>query len=234
MQEIINPNTQRTPATADARQPVVKLAPRVHYLNANYGWKSWLFTLDHKRIGVLYLVSITLYFVLGGIYATMIRLELATPAGDLMTSETYNKFFSQHGIIMVFFFLIPSIPAVLGNFLIPLMIGPRDVAFPRLNLASWHIFNLGGFFMLYALVNGGVDTGWTFYTPFSSKYALGNVTPTVIGIFIAGFSSILTALNFIVTIQAMRAPGMTWFRLPLFIWAHYATALIQVLGTPVI
>jgi cytochrome c oxidase subunit 1 len=234
MQEIVNPNIQRAPATDAARQPVVRLAPRIHYLNANYGWKSWLFTLDHKRIGVLYLVSITLYFVLGGLYATFIRLELATPEGDLLTSETYNKFFSQHGIIMVFFFLIPSIPTVLGNFLIPIMIGARDVAFPKLNLASWYIFNLGGFFMLYGLVNGGVDTGWTFYTPFSSKFALGNVTATVLGIFIAGFSSIVTGLNFIVTIHAMRAPGMTWFRLPLFIWAHYATAIIQVLGTPVI
>ncbi|HWQ34673.1 MAG TPA: cbb3-type cytochrome c oxidase subunit I [Blastocatellia bacterium] len=208
--------------------------PRVHYLNASYGWKSWLFTLDHKRIGLLYMVSITFFFFIGGIYATLVRLELLTPAGDLVTAETYNKLFSQHGIIMVFFFLVPSIPAVLGNFLIPIMVGAKDVAFPRLNLTSWYIFMLGGLFMLYALVHGGVDTGWTFYTPFSSSYSVTNVVPTVIGIFIAGFSSILTGLNFIVTIHTMRAPGMTWFRLPLFVWSHYATSLIQVLGTPVL
>src|SRR5581483_4119714 len=210
------------------------VSPRVHYLNASFGWKSWLFTLDHKRIGLLYMASITFFFFIGGIYATLVRIELLTPPGDLVTAETYNKLFSMHGIIMVFFFLIPSIPAVLGNFLIPLMIGARAVAFPRLNLASWYIFMLGGFFMLYALVNGGVDTGWTFYTPFSSSYSVTNVVPAVLGIFIAGFSSILTGLNFIVTIHTMRAPGMTWFRLPLFVWAHYATSLIQVLGTPVL
>ncbi|MCG3160934.1 MAG: cytochrome c oxidase subunit 1 [Acidobacteria bacterium] len=231
MQEITTPNTHHAPA---AHPSVIHKMPRVHYLNANYGWRSWLFTVDHKRIGILYLVSITFYFVLGGIYATLIRLELATPQGDLLKAETYNKFFTQHGIIMVFFFLIPSIPAVLGNFLIPIMIGARDVAFPKLNLASWYIFNLGGFFMLYAVINGGVDTGWTFYTPYSSQFALGNVAPAALGIFIAGFSSILTGLNFIVTIHAMRAPGMTWFRLPLFVWALYATAIIQILGTPVI
>lgn len=211
-----------------------ELTTRRNYLNADYGWRSWLFTTDHKRIGILYMVTITFFFVIGGVYATLIRLELLTPAGDLVTSETYNKMFSQHGIIMVFFFLIPSIPAVLGNFLIPLMIGAKDVAFPRLNLLSWYVYMLGGLFMLTALVNGGVDTGWTFYTPFSTEYALGNVALTAIGVFINGFSSILTGLNFIVTIHTMRAPGMTWFRLPLFVWSHYATSLIQVLGTPVI
>ena len=208
--------------------------PRVHYLNADYGWKSWLFTTDHKRIGILYLVSITLFFFLGGFFAALVRLELATPAGDLVSSETYNKLFSMHGIIMIFFFLIPSIPAVLGNFLVPLMIGARDVAFPRLNLLSWYLFNLGGLFMLYAVLHGGVDTGWTFYTPYSSNFANTNVVATIAAIFIAGFSSILTGLNFIVTIHSMRAPGMTWFRLPLFIWAMYATSIIQVLGTPVV
>jgi cytochrome c oxidase subunit 1 len=211
-----------------------KLTTRVNYLNADYGWRSWLFTVDHKRIGLLYMVSITFFFVIGGLYATLIRMELLTPAGDLVTSETYNRLFSQHGIIMVFFFLIPSIPAVLGNFLIPLMIGAKDVAFPRLNLLSWYVYMAGGLFMLTALLNGGVDTGWTFYTPFSTEYALGNVALTAIGVFITGFSSILTGLNFIVTIHTMRAPGMTWFRLPLFVWSHYATSLIQVLGTPVI
>jgi len=208
--------------------------PRVHYLNAAYGWKSWLFTTDHKRIGILYLVSITLFFFLGGLFAALVRLELATPKGDLVSSETYNKLFSMHGIIMVFFFLIPSIPAVLGNFLVPLMIGARDVAFPRLNLLSWYLFNLGGVFMLYTVLHGGVDTGWTFYPPYSSNFANTNVAAAVIAIFIAGFSSILTGLNFVVTIHSMRATGMTWFRLPLFIWSMYATSIIQVLGTPVL
>jgi cytochrome c oxidase subunit 1 len=212
----------------------VATEPRLHYLNISYGVKSWLFTTDHKRIALLYLVSITLFFFLGGAFATVIRLELATPQGDLVSAETYNKLFSMHGIIMIFFFLIPSIPAVLGNFLVPMMIGARDLAFPRINLLSWYIFNLGGLFMLYAVVTGGVDTGWTFYVPYSSIYSNTNVAAAVIGIFIAGFSSILTGLNFIVTIHTMRAPGMTWFRLPLFIWAHYATSLIMILGTPVV
>lgn len=207
---------------------------RTHYLNINYGVKSWLLTTDHKRIAILYLVSITLFFFLGGAFATLIRLELMTPAGDLVQSETYNKLFTMHGVIMVFFFLIPSIPAVLGNFLIPMMIGARDLAFPRLNLASWYIFTLGGLFTLVAVVFGGVDTGWTFYTPYSSTYTNTAVIVTALGIFITGFSSILTGLNFIVTIHKMRAPGLTWFRLPLFIWAHYATSLIMVLGTPVL
>ena len=140
----------------------------------------------------------------------------------------------MHGVIMIFFFLIPSIPAVLGNFLVPLMLGARDLAFPRLNLLSWYIFTLGALFTLTAVVAGGVDTGWTFYTPYSSTYANTHVILAALGIFITGFSSILTGLNFIVTIHTMRAPGLTWFRLPLFIWAHYATSLIMVLGTPVL
>src|SRR5213076_1425862 len=148
--------------------------------------------------------------------------------------ETYNKLFTMHGVIMVWFFLIPSIPATLGNFLVPLMIGARDLAFPRLNLASWYIFIIGGCFTVFAVIFGGVDTGWTFYTPYSSTYSNGWVTVTAVGIFITGFSSILTGLNFIVTVHTMRAPGMTWFRLPLFIWAHYATSIIFILGTPVV
>jgi len=208
--------------------------PRTHYLNISYGFKSWLFTTDHKRIGLLYLVSITLFFFVGGAFATIIRLELATPQGDLVQAETYNKLFTMHGVMMIFFFLIPAVPAVLGNFLIPLMIGAKDVAFPRLNLLSWYIFNLGALFTIYAVVSGGVDTGWTFYTPYSTTYSNTHVLATGVGIFITGFSSILTGLNFIVTIHMMRAPGMNWFRLPLFVWAHYATSLIQVLGTPVI
>src|SRR5213082_2426922 len=208
--------------------------PRTNYLNAEYGLKSWLLTKDHKRIALLYLGAVTFFFFIGSLYAMAIRLELLTPQGDLMQSSTYNKTFTQHGIIMVFFFLIPSIPATLGNFLIPMMIGAKDLAFPRINLLSWYIYLAGGIITIYALLAGGVDTGWTFYTPFSTTFSNSYVIASGLGIFIAGFSSILTGLNFIVTIHRMRAPGMTWFRLPLFVWAHYATSMIQVLGTPVI
>jgi len=193
--------------------------PAVNYLNASYGIKSWLLTFDHKRIGLLYLATITVMFVVGGVAATLMRMHLVEPQGALFEPETYNKMFSTHGIIMVFFFLVPSIPATLGNFLIPLMIGARDVAFPKLNLLSWYIFVTGCAFALYGTISGGVDTGWTFYPPYSSLYAQTHVVAVALGIFIAGFSSILTGLNFIVTIHKMRAPGMTWFRLPLFIWA---------------
>ena len=208
--------------------------PEHHYLNNGHGLKSWLLTKDHKRIAIMYLISISVMFLLGGLFAMGIRLELATPQGDFVTADTYNKFFTMHGVIMVFFFLIPSIPAVMGNFMIPPMIGAKDLAFPRINLLSLYIYWLGGIFTLAAMIMGGVDTGWTFYTPYSSAASNTHVVPTALGIFIAGFSSILTGLNFIVTIHRMRAPGMTWFRLPLFVWAHYATSLIQVLGTPVV
>jgi len=207
---------------------------RVNYINAQYGLKSWLLTKDHKRIALLYLGSITFFFFIGGLYAMMIRLELLTPQGDLLQSTTYNKVFTQHGILMVFFFLIPSIPATLGNFLVPMMIGAKDLAFPRINLLSWYIYMAGGLITIYALLAGGVDTGWTFYTPYSTTFSNSYVVAAGLGIFINGFSSILTGLNFIVTIHTMRAPGMTWFRLPLFIWAHYATSLVMILGTPVI
>jgi len=205
-----------------------------NYLNQEYGWKSWLFTKDHKRIAVLYIISITAMFFIGGIFASLIRVELLTPQGDLVNSDTYNKFFTMHGIVMVFFFLIPSIPATLGNFFVPMMIGAKDLAFPRINLLSWYIYIAGAAFALAAIVLGGVDTGWTFYTPFSSTYSNTFVITAAVGVFIAGFSSILTGLNFIVTVHKMRAPGMTWGRLPLFVWANYATSLIQVLGTPVV
>jgi len=208
--------------------------PRETYLNVKYGVKSWLLTKDHKRIALLYLASITVFFFLGGLFALLIRLELLTPAGDLVQSETYNKLFTMHGVVIIFFFLIPSIPAVLGNFLIPMMIGAKDLAFPRLNLLSWYIYIVGALFTLWAVVHGGVDTGWTFYTPYSTVSSNGHVVATAVGVFITGFSSILTGLNFIVTIHTMRAPGLTWFRLPLFVWSHYATSLIMVLGTPVL
>jgi cytochrome c oxidase subunit 1 len=208
--------------------------PKEHYLNADYGWRSWLFTVDHKRIALLYLISISLMFALGGMFAVLIRLELLTPAGDMLSSDSYNKVFTMHGVVMIFFFLIPSVPATLGNFLIPLMIGARDLAFPRINLISWYIYVVGALFTLAAIFNGGLDTGWTFYTPYSSAFSNSQVVLGALGVFISGFSSILTGLNFIVTIHKMRAPGLTWFRMPLFVWAHYATSLIQVLGTPVV
>jgi cytochrome c oxidase subunit 1 len=207
---------------------------RKNYLNAEYGIRSWLLTTDHKRIALLYLLSITLFFFIGGFFALLIRLELLTPAGDLMTADMYNKAFTMHGQIMVFFFLIPSIPAVLGNFLIPMMIGAKDLAFPRINLLSWYIYVAAGILYLYCLMTGGVDTGWTFYTPFSSQFSNTHVVEAGLAIFIVGFSSILTGLNFVVTVHRMRAPGMTWSRLPLFVWSHYATSIIMLLGTPII
>ena len=202
--------------------------PHENYLNAHYGIRSWLLTTDHKRIALLWLASVTCFFALGGFFAMLIRLQLLTPEGWLVTPDTYNRLFTMHGVMMIFFFLIPSIPAVLGNFLIPLMIGAKDLAFPKLNLLSWYIFNIGALFTVYSIVTGGVDTGWTFYTPYSSIYSNSQVSAAVIGIFIVGFSSILTGLNFIVTIHTMRAPGMTWWRLPIFVWTHYALSLIHI------
>jgi len=205
-----------------------------NYLNAEYGIRSWLFTTDHKRIALLYLISITAMFFIGGFFALMIRLELLTPAGDLLLPDTYNKMFSMHGQVMVFFFLIPSIPAVLGNFLIPMMVGAKDLAFPRINLLSWYIYIAAAGLYIWCIATGGVDTGWTFYVPYSSLFSNSHVIEAGLAIFIAGFSSILTGLNFVVTVHRMRAPGMTWSRLPLFVWSHYATSIIMLLGTPVI
>ena len=204
------------------------------YLAEGYTLGSWLATHDHKRIGILFAIAITVFFFIGGAAATMIRLELATPGGDLVSAEAYNRLFTLHGVIMVWFFLIPSIPATLGNFLVPMMIGARDLAFPRLNLASWYVYVLGGAFTIATVIAGGVDTGWTFYTPYTSVFSNSNVILAVSGVFVVGFSSIFTGLNFIVTIHTMRAPGLTWFRLPLFIWAMYATSVVMVLATPVL
>jgi cytochrome c oxidase subunit 1 len=219
--------------TSDGPRAAASPPPTESYLSAGWDLRSWLLTKDHKRIGLLYLVTITATFVVGAFYAALIRWNLLVPQGQL-DADTYNRSFTAHGVIMVFFFLIPSIPAVFGNFFLPLMIGARDLAFPKLNLLSWYLFVLGVGFTFYALFTGGLDTGWTFYAPYSTTFAQTKVVTAGLGIFIAGFSSILTGLNFIVTIHKMRAPGMTWFRLPLFVWSIYATALIQVLGTPVI
>jgi cytochrome c oxidase subunit I len=221
-------------STAVADLPAASSESQVNYLNASYGIKSWLLTTDHKRIALLYLTSITFMFLVGGIAAILMRIHLIDPQGALFQPETYNKVFSIHGIVMVFFFLVPSIPATLGNFLVPMMIGARDLAFPRINLLSWYLYIIGSLFMLHAIMAGGVDTGWTFYPPYSSLYTHTNVIAVVLGIFINGFSSILTGLNFIVTIHKMRAPGMTWFRMPLFLWSMYATSIIFILATPVV
>ncbi len=217
--------------TQDAVIPEV---PKLNYLTNGFTLKSWLLTKDHKRIAIMYLITVSLFFLAGGVYAATIRLELLTPASDLLETGTYNKVFTQHGILMIFFFLIPSIPAVLGNFLLPIMIGAKDLALPRINLLSLYIYWVGGALTIYALMQGGVDTGWTFYAPYSTTYSNTFVMAVGLGVFINGFSSILTGLNFIVTIHTMRAPGMTWFRLPLFVWAQYATSIVMILGTPVV
>ena len=205
-----------------------------NYLNDDFGVFSWLLTRDHKRIGILYMLSISVMFLLGGFFAVMMRIELLTPEGDLLTSDNYNKFFTMHGIVMVFFFLIPSIPAVLGNFILPLQLGAKDLAFPRLNLLSWYLYVIAAIIGLTVMITGGVDTGWTFYTPFSTQYSNTHVFGTTFAAFIVGFSSILTGLNFMVTIHRMRAPGLTWSRLPLFVWSMYATSIVQLLATPVL
>ena len=204
------------------------------YLEAGHTVASWIATTDHKRIAILYAATITFFFFLGGIAISLVRLELFTPAGDFLSDDTYNKLFTFHGVVMVWFFLVPSIPATFGNFLLPLMIGAPDVAFPRLNLFSWYLIVVGGLCTIYALLAGGVDTGWTFYTPFSTMFSNTHVIAAALGVFIAGFSSIATGVNFIATTHMLRAPGMTWFRLPLFVWAIYATSLVMVLATPVL
>lgn len=204
------------------------------YLGSGHTLMSWLTTTDHKRIGILYAVAITIFFFIAGLAIGLARLELMTPHGAIFTDEGYNRLFTLHGVVMVWFFLVPSIPATFGNFLVPLMIGARDVAFPRLNLLSWYIYLFGAAFTCYAIVAGGVDTGWTFYTPYSSLYSNGNVAAAAAGVFVVGFSSIATGVNLITTTHMLRAPGMGWFRLPLFVWAIYATSIVMVLATPVL
>jgi cytochrome c oxidase subunit 1 len=215
--------------------PAPEPAPlKTHYLNNSYGIWSWLLTTDHKRIGILYLISITLFFVVGSAAVGMVRLNLTTPDSRLLTEDEYNRFFTAHGVVMIFFFLIPAVPGVLGNFLIPMMIGAKDLAFPKLNLASWYVFMIGAGFAVWALLTGGIDTGWTLYPPYSTRSSHTAVVPGAIGVFISGFSSIMTGLNIMVTVHKMRCPGMTWGRLPLFVWSLYATSFIQLLGTPVV
>jgi cytochrome c oxidase subunit 1 len=204
-----------------------------NYLTHDKGILSWFTTLDHKRIGILYLVCVMSAFLLGGVFALLVRTELLTPGPTIVSHDWYNKFFTLHGAVMVFLVIIPGIPAALGNFVLPLQLGAKDVAFPRLNLASWYLWVIGALCMVASLVTNAVDTGWTFYTPYSTTTTT-SVIPALFGAFILGFSSIFTGLNFITTIHKLRPPGMTWFRMPLFLWALYSTAVIQVLATPVL
>ena len=229
------PELDYTPQTIPAPElPPEREKERVHYLNHAYGIFSWLLTVDHKRIGILYLVTVSIFFTFGAFAIALVRTNLVSPTGAILDLDQYNKAFTAHGTIMIFLFLIPVIPGVLGNFFVPMMIGAKDMAFPKLNLASWYVFMAGSVFFMYQLMVGGLDTGWTLYPPYSSKYSHTNLLYAGLGIFILGFSSIMTGLNIIVTIHKMRCPGMTWSRLPLFCWAMYATSLIQMLATPVL
>jgi cytochrome c oxidase subunit 1 len=203
------------------------------YLSDQPGLRNWLTTIDHKKIGLMYLWSVVTFMIVGGLLALLIRLELLTPGKTLIAAETYNRVFTLHGVIMIFLVIIPAIPAALGNFALPLLIGAKDVAFPRLNLFSLYLYWTGATMAVSSLLLGGVDTGWTFYTPYSSTTG-GGVTMVVLAAFVLGFSSIFTGVNFIATIHKLRAPGMGWFELPLFAWGMYATALIQILATPVL
>jgi len=221
-----------TPAPASHEHP--EAHEHVSYLKDGYSIWSWLFTVDHKRIGILYLVFLIVFFAVGGTFAGLVRLNLISPHGSILDNDTYNKTFTAHGVVMLFLFLIPSIPAVMGNFFVPMMIGAKDMAFPKLNIASWYVWIIGAGCAIWALLAGGLDTGWTLYPPYSSRFTHTNVVPGVFGVFVMGFSSIMTGLNIIVTIHRMRCPGMTWGRLPLFCWAMYATSLIQLLATPVL
>src|SRR6266545_3491180 len=204
-----------------------------NYWNAEKGLMSWLTTVDHKRIGIMYLISTLTAFFLGGMFALLVRLELFTTGHTIMTAEQYNQAFTLHGAMMVFLFIIPSIPGALGNFFLPIMCGAKDVTFPKLNLLSLYLYWTGAIFSVVAILTGGVDTGWTFYTPYSTTTSTSVIAITF-GVFILGFSSILTGLNFIVTLHKLRAPGMGWYRMPLFLWAIYSTSIIQILATPVL
>jgi cytochrome c oxidase subunit 1 len=204
-----------------------------NYLNVDTTVRSWLLTRDHKRIGVMFLVLVIASLMLGGVFALILRFEHLTPGPTFIDAMTYNRMFTLHGVIMVWLFLIPAIPSAFGNFLVPIMIGAEEVAFPRLNLASLYIYLAGAALALWGMIHGGADTGWTFYVPYSSITPT-KVVPVLLGVFIIGFSTIITGINFIVTIHTMRAKGLTWMRLPLFVWAIYGTSIIQVLATPVL
>ena len=210
-----------------------ELPPAVNYLSAERGVRSWLFTRDHKRIALMYAVLILASFFVGGMFAMLLRIKLLVPGPALVSAINYNRLFTLHGVIMVWLFMIPAIPSIFGNFMLPLMLGAKDVAFPRLNLLSLYLYALGACIALWGMIHGGADTGWTFYTPYSTTTAT-DVVPVLLGVFVIGFSTILTGVNFIVTTHTLRAPGLTWMRLPLFVWSIYATSIIQTLATPVL
>ncbi|HBE71404.1 MAG TPA: cytochrome c oxidase subunit I [Planctomycetaceae bacterium] len=219
--------------SAVANSPTHSQEDSDNFLYHSKGFLSWALTLDHKRIGLMYLIGVMSAFFLAGMLALILRAELMTPTKMFLSNQQYNQVFTLHGAIMVFLFIIPSVPAALGNFLVPVMLGAKDVAFPRLNLSSFYLWVIGAIFFLSAMLYTGLDTGWTFYTPYSTT-TQGPVVAATLGVFILGFSSIFTGLNFIVTINTMRPPGMAWFKMPLFLWATYATSIIQVLATPVL
>jgi cytochrome c oxidase subunit 1 len=252
----LTPSAPTAPAPRESRAYPVGHEPVHNYLREPrpaddvtglaraWAWvKSWALSVDHKRIGIMYLVAVSVFFTVAGLLALGIRTELffvnqysdtgAVIGGNIMGPDTYNRVFTMHGLIMVFLFIIPSIPATMGNFLLPIMVGAKDVAFPRLNLLSLYVYAAGACIALWSITTGGVDTGWTFYTPYSKETGTA-VIAMALGAFVMGFSSILTGLNFIVTIHKMRAPGMTWNRMPLFLWSIYATSIVQILATPVI
>ncbi|HPH69402.1 MAG TPA: cbb3-type cytochrome c oxidase subunit I, partial [Kofleriaceae bacterium] len=204
-----------------------------NYFHAKKGIKNWLYTVDHKRIGLMYLFGILGALLLGGFFALLVRIELFAPGLTIVGKDRYNEFFTLHGAVMVFLVIVPGIPAALGNIMLPIQLGAPDVAFPKLNLASFYLWCVGALLMVYSIANGGVDTGWTFYTPYS-LHSAGSVWPAVLGVFLLGFSSIFTGLNFIVTVHKFRPQGMGWFQMPLNVWALYSTAVVQVLATPVL
>jgi cytochrome c oxidase subunit I len=219
-------------------KPVVKTAPPAHkkepsYFKASSGIGNWLYTLDHKRIGLMYLMAISFALLLGGVFALLVRIELFEPGMTIIGKNRYNEFFTLHGAVMVFLVIVPGIPAALGNMVLPIQLGAPDVAFPKLNLASFYLWITGASLMIYSIATGGIDTGWTFYTPYSLK-TNASVVPAVMGVFVLGFSSIFTGLNFIVTVHKFRPRGMGWFQMPLNVWALYSTAIVQVLATPVL
>ena len=222
--------------TIDATSPFAPPAgdPPVNYLTATRGLRSWLFTIDHKRIAVMYLVSILTAFLLGGIFALLVRTELWTPGRTIVDADRYNQFFTLHGAIMIFLVLIPGTPAALGNFVLPIMLGAKDLAFPRLNLLSYYLWVAGAVLAVVAIALGSVDTGWTFYVPYSTTTSMGGVVPILTGVLMLGLSYIITGLNLDVTIHKLRPPGMGWFRMPLLLWSLYATAIMQILATPVL
>lgn len=208
-------------------------APRKNYINDESTFMSWANTRDHKRVGVMFLFFVTVALFLGGFFALLLRIELLTPDRTIVSAQAYNRLFTLHGVVMIFLFMIPAIPSAFGNFVLPLMIGAKDVAFPKLNLASLYVYLIGASIALWGMIHGGTDTGWTFYAPYSTTTPTA-VVPVLLGAFLLGFSSIMTGLNFIVTVHTMRAPGLTWTRMPLFVWSIYATSIIQILATPVL